>query len=163
MSTSAAIANPLFRQASGQRARPSNPHRTARVRIGSSGLCALVSRRGSAISRRIVMNNAGYWNAPADAASPLLQKQWVTLALPTALIERLRNAVYWTGDRPLVGLVAEAIENIVTQIEEVNGGAFPQRVSPLKIGRRQGKRSPVHSTPTHSPNSAYPNKLSSRV
>jgi hypothetical protein len=56
----------------GQRARSSDPPRTARVRIGSSGLRALVSRRGSAISsldwardpeqvegRRTVMNNAG--------------------------------------------------------------------------------------------------------
>ncbi|HYM88965.1 MAG TPA: hypothetical protein VES92_07580, partial [Nitrospiraceae bacterium] len=59
MNASAAIADPLLRQASGQRARPSDPHRTARVRIGFSGLRALVSRRGSAISRRIVMNNAG--------------------------------------------------------------------------------------------------------
>ena len=76
------------------------------------------------------------------------QKQRVTLSLPTALIERLRNAVYWTGHRPLVGLVAEAIEDIVTQMEEVNGGVFPQRVSPLKSGRRQGTRSPVPSTTT---------------
>ena len=86
--------------------------------------------------------------------SPPSQKQQVTVSLPTGLIERLRNAVYWTGDRPLAVLVAEAIEDIVTQMEEVNGGAFPQRVSPLKRGRRQGERSPVHSTTTHSPDSA---------
>jgi len=55
MSASAAIADPLLRRAFGQRARPSDPHRTARVRIGVSGLRALVSRRGSAISRRTVM------------------------------------------------------------------------------------------------------------
>ena len=59
MNTSAAIADPLLPQASGQRARPSDPHRTARGRIGSSGLRAPVSRRGSAISRQTVMNNAG--------------------------------------------------------------------------------------------------------
>jgi len=59
MSVSAAIAYPLLRQAFGLRARPSNPQRTARVRLGSSRLRAQVSRRGSAISRRIVMNNAG--------------------------------------------------------------------------------------------------------
>ena len=29
-------------------------------------------------------------------------------------------------------LVAEAIEDIVTQMEEINGETFPQRVSPLK-------------------------------
>jgi len=46
MSASAAIVDPLLRRASGQRARPSEPHHTARVRIGSSGLRALVSCRG---------------------------------------------------------------------------------------------------------------------
>ena len=78
--------------------------------------------------------------------SPSLQNQRVTISLPMPLIERLRNAVYWTEDLPMAGLVAEAIKDIVTQMEEANGGAFPQRVSPLKRGRRQRKRSPVHST-----------------
>jgi hypothetical protein len=59
MSASAAIADPLLRRAFGQRARPSDPQRTARVRIESSRLRALVSRHGSAISRRTVMNNVG--------------------------------------------------------------------------------------------------------
>jgi hypothetical protein len=86
------------------------------------------------------------------------EKQRVTVCLPTALIERLRNAVYWTGHRALVDLVAGAIEDIVTQMEEVNGEAFPQRVTPLKRGRRQGKRYPAHTTTTHSPESTYPNR-----
>jgi hypothetical protein len=59
MNNSVAITDPLLRQASGRRARLSNPHRTARVRIESSGLRALVSRHGSATSRHTVMNNAG--------------------------------------------------------------------------------------------------------
>ena len=63
--------------------------------------------------------------------SPALEKPEVMVSLPAALIERLRNAVYWMEDRPFVSLVAEAIEDIVTQMEEVNGGAFPQRISPL--------------------------------
>jgi len=36
MSTSAAIADSLLRRAFGQRARPSDPQRTAQVRFGSS-------------------------------------------------------------------------------------------------------------------------------
>lgn len=64
--------------------------------------------------------------------SPALQKPEVMVFLPAALIERLRVAEPWTGNRPLVDLVAEAIEDIVTQLEEVNGEAFPQHVSPLK-------------------------------
>jgi predicted DNA-binding protein len=68
----------------------------------------------------------------------------VTISLPTALMERLRNAVYWTGDRPLANLVAEAIEEVVTQMEDDNGGAFPQRVSSLKRGRpRKTLRRPL--------------------
>jgi len=55
MNTSAAIADPLLRRAFGRRARPSDPQRTARVRLRSSGLRAPLSRRGSTISRRTVM------------------------------------------------------------------------------------------------------------
>ncbi len=73
--------------------------------------------------------------------SRLSPKQKVTLSLPTALVERLRNAVYWTGERPLASLVEEAVEALVTEMEEVNREVFPQRLSPLKAGRRQGKRS----------------------
>jgi hypothetical protein len=64
--------------------------------------------------------------------SPALEKPEVMVSLPAALIERLRNAAYWTGNPSLAGLVAEAIEDIVTQMEEINGETFPQRVSPLK-------------------------------
>lgn len=78
--------------------------------------------------------------------SPPSQNQRVTVSLPTPLIERLRNAVYWTEDLPMAGLVAEAIKDIVTKMEKANGRTFPQRVSPLRRGRRQRKRSPL-STP----------------
>jgi hypothetical protein len=60
------------------------------------------------------------------------QERRVMVSLPAVLIERLRNAAYWTGDRPLVDLVTDAIEHTVTQMEEVNGEAFPRRISPLK-------------------------------
>ena len=59
MNTSAAIADPLLRQADGLRARPLDPRRTARVRLRTSGLRVPVSGRGLAISRRAVMNSAG--------------------------------------------------------------------------------------------------------
>jgi hypothetical protein len=93
--------------------------------------------------------------------SPPVQKQRVTVSLSVPLIERLRNAVYWTEPISLVKLFTEALEEIVTEMEEVNGGAFPQRVSPLKRGRRRGPCAPAHSTPTHSHNSAHTKTLSS--
>src|SRR5207249_5093059 len=45
MSASAAIADPLLRRASGWRVRPSAPHRTARLRLGASGLRAGLATR----------------------------------------------------------------------------------------------------------------------
>ena len=63
---------------------------------------------------------------------PRSQGQQVMVFLPAALIERLRNAAYWTGNPPLVNLVAEGIEDIVTQMEEINEETFPQHGSPLK-------------------------------
>lgn len=89
-----------------------------------------------------------HFNGTHHAVIPsrLSPKQKVTLSLPTSLIERLRNAVYWTGNRPLVSLVEEALEALVTEMEEVNREAFPPRLSPLKAGRRQGKRVSVPST-----------------
>lgn len=74
------------------------------------------------------------------------QKQKITLALPAPLIERLRNAVYWTGHRSLVSLIEVAIEELVTEMEDINKEPFPQRLSPLKRGRRQGKLYPAPMT-----------------
>ena len=67
--------------------------------------------------------------------SPSLEKPEVMVSLPAALIERLRNAAYWRGNPPLADLVAQAIEDIVTQMEEINGEAFPRHVSPLSERR----------------------------
>src|SRR5678809_1184315 len=55
--SSATIGNPLLRQTSGRRARPSD-FDVLHVRLRSSGLRASVSRRSLAISPRTVMNNA---------------------------------------------------------------------------------------------------------
>jgi hypothetical protein len=64
--------------------------------------------------------------------SPASQEQHVMVFLPATLIERLRNAAYWAGNHPPVDLMTEAIDTIVTQVEKINGEAFPQHVSPLK-------------------------------
>ena len=64
--------------------------------------------------------------------SPALEKPEVMVSLPAALIERLRNAAYWRGNPALADLVTHAIEDSVTQMEEIKGETFPQRVSPLK-------------------------------
>jgi hypothetical protein len=70
------------------------------------------------------------------------RKQRVTITLPVVLLERLRNAVYWTGHGTLARLITEALDGAVTQIEQHNGGAFPVRLAPLRRGRPRSKTSP---------------------
>ena len=70
------------------------------------------------------------------------RKQRVTITLPVALLERLRNAVYWTGHGPLARLIADALDDAVTHMEQSNGQAFPQRLAPLKRGRPRTKSRP---------------------
>ena len=63
------------------------------------------------------------------------RKRRVTIVLPHSLLERLRNAVYWTGHCPLASLISDALDQAVTRMEHTNGQTFPQRLTPLKPGR----------------------------
>jgi hypothetical protein len=71
------------------------------------------------------------------------RKQRVTITLPLSLLERLRNAVYWTGHGPLARLICDALDDAVTRMEDANGQEFPQRLSPLKRGRPRTRNHPV--------------------
>jgi hypothetical protein len=68
--------------------------------------------------------------APADSPN-----QRITILLPTTLIERLRNAIYWAEQCTMARVIAEAIHDAVAEMEHTNGGTFPPRLTPLKRGR----------------------------
>jgi hypothetical protein len=77
-------------------------------------------------------------------------RQRMTVFLPLPLIERLRNAVYWTEQRPLAQIIADAIDEAVSEMEQANGGVFPQRLSALKPGRpRRSRPSTSRSSSLH--------------
>lgn len=80
------------------------------------------------------------------AVSNRTRKQRVTITLPVTLLERLRNAVYWTGHGTLARLIADSLEDAVNQMEEMNGEKFPQRLAPLKRGRPRTKLRPAFVT-----------------
>lgn len=63
------------------------------------------------------------------------RNQRVTIVLPTTLIERLRNAIYWTEQCTMARVIADAIHDAVAEMEHTNGGTFPPRLTPLKRGR----------------------------
>ena len=75
-------------------------------------------------------------------------RQRLSVFLSATLLERLRNAVYWNNRRPLAQIIAAAIEEAVTNLEQANGGVFPPRLAPLKPGRPRRARlsTPAPST-----------------
>ena len=82
-------------------------------------------------------------NGTSEPRMSRTRKQRVTITLPLSLLERLRNAVYWTGHGPLARLIADALDDAVTHMEQDNGQAFPQRLAPLKRGRPRTKTRPT--------------------
>ena len=64
----------------------------------------------------------------------------VTVMLPTALLERLRNAVFWTPGLTVNGLIESAISLQLCDLETKNGGPYPVRTTELKGGRPRKKR-----------------------
>lgn len=59
----------------------------------------------------------------------------LTAKLPVAVIERARNAVYWTPGLTLAGLTQKALTAYIDALEAERGAAFPQREKELKLGR----------------------------
>lgn len=62
-------------------------------------------------------------------------KERLTVHLPVELIERVKNAVYWTPGLTLAGLAEEAFTAVVERLERERGGPFPPRRAELKGGR----------------------------
>ena len=79
-------------------------------------------------------------SAPAATETPQEKrarviKERLTVHLPVPLIDRVKNAVYWTPGLTLASLAEKSLENTVDNIEKKNGKAFPQRKADLKGGR----------------------------
>ncbi len=73
---------------------------------------------------------------PEQSAPPSPPRERVTIALPADLMERARNAVYWTPGATLAGLVEEAVRVELAKREAENGSVFRPRNSRLTPGRR---------------------------
>jgi hypothetical protein len=62
-------------------------------------------------------------------------KERLTVHLSSALVERCRNAVYWTPGLTLAGLAEEALGKSVDAMEQERGEPFAARTGELKAGR----------------------------
>ncbi|MGZ9189711.1 MAG: hypothetical protein ACXW39_06615 [Nitrospira sp.] len=73
------------------------------------------------------------------------KRQRMTVSLPTDLLERMRDAAYWTSGTTMAGLISSALEDLLHNLESQNGRPFSPRLQDLKPGRpRTGK---THESP----------------
>jgi hypothetical protein len=64
-----------------------------------------------------------------------VEKERTTFHLPVDLMDRVRNAVYWTPGLTLAGMAEEALGKAIEALEKKHGGPFPKRSEELRGGR----------------------------
>ena len=83
----------------------------------------------------VIPPGAGSLAPPPEASAPAVVKERLTVHVPVALIERVKNAVYWTPGLTLAQLAEEALRQAVGAREAARGTPFPPRERPLTVGR----------------------------
>lgn len=78
--------------------------------------------------------NAAEQEQERDAPDPK-RKERLTIHLSGGLIERLKNAVFWTPGLTLADLGENALSSLVDELEAERGVPFEPRTSELKGGR----------------------------
>lgn len=63
------------------------------------------------------------------------KKQRITVQISEEVVDRIKNAVYWTPGITLASLAEEAFATIVDKLEAENGEPFTKRREELKTGR----------------------------
>lgn len=59
----------------------------------------------------------------------------LTVSLPGDLVDRLRDAVYWSPSLTLAWLIAQSLRTSLAEMESLRQGPFPKRKKPLRAGR----------------------------
>jgi len=67
--------------------------------------------------------------------TPKAEKERLTVHLPVDVIERAKNAVFWTPGLTLAGLAEAALNKALEGLEKAHGGPFDRRKGELKGGR----------------------------
>lgn len=70
----------------------------------------------------------------------------LTVSLPGDLVDRLRDAVYWSPDLKLAWLIAQSLRASLADLESLRQGPFPKRMMALRAGRPRlvGQSMTVH-------------------
>lgn len=63
------------------------------------------------------------------------RKVRLTVSLPSDLVDRLRDAVYWNSNLTLAWLIAQSLRTSLAEMESLRQGPFPKRTNALRAGR----------------------------
>ena len=59
----------------------------------------------------------------------------LTVSLPGELVERIRDAVYWSPSLTLAWLIAQSLRTSLAEMESLRQCPFPKRTKALRAGR----------------------------
>ena len=83
--------------------------------------------------RMFNLKESGSYAMKKQTVAGAVPKTRITLSLPTALIERIRNIVYWTPALTLTGIVEDGIHVQLKKLEK--GRRFRPRKGNIRVGR----------------------------
>ena len=72
---------------------------------------------------------------PGQAGRQQPRKIRLTVSLPSDLVDRLRDAVYWSPSLTLAWLIAQSVRTSLAEMEFVRQEPFPKRTNALRAGR----------------------------
>jgi hypothetical protein len=72
---------------------------------------------------------------PSKAERPQSRTVRLTVSLPSDLVDRLRDAVYWSPSLTLAWLIAQSLRTSLTEMESFRQCPFPKRTKALRAGR----------------------------
>lgn len=72
---------------------------------------------------------------PHETGQPQPRMVRLTVSLPGDLVDRLRDAVYWSPSMKLAWLIAQSLRTSLTEMESLRQGPFPKRKNALRAGR----------------------------
>lgn len=67
-------------------------------------------------------------------ASPK-NKERLTFLFSIDVVEKLRDAAFWSPGETMAGIVDRAIRTELANMEKKRGGPFPERSANVKVGR----------------------------